>query len=293
MILQVVSTDAATGREMNTPTLILADRFPRVRYRGGILRIRHKRIPASSYLTGLRAECRPLTAFSGVGHIDNGAQDWHGGRDVMNKLLILAGCVAGVTASAVAGGAGNRPGFDVLPHAGQAGLATAAAGLRHRVDAAVRGHRAVRRPCDLRVGGAGSGHGAAGADRRARGQSGAEHHLVVVVLPDPPPVAGRGRVRRPHGELRRPGPAGRCRRPQGRYRTGALPGLVRVRHRADRRRCAAEPALGDCRPARPAPDAPQATAAEYGIDQTISPGRASVDPYAGDRRRVIVPGSLF
>jgi len=57
MILQVVSTDAATGREMNTPTLILADMFPRVRNSGGILRIRHKMIPASSYLAGLRAEC--------------------------------------------------------------------------------------------------------------------------------------------------------------------------------------------------------------------------------------------
>ncbi len=193
----------------------------------------------------------------------------------MNKLLILAGCVAGVTASAVTGALATDPDSTYYrtlvkpswqPPPPVYGIvwtplyADIALSAGHGISTLVA---------------AGSGPRAAKSDRGAGRQPGAQHRLVVVVLPRPSAMARRRGVRGAHAQLGRPGAAGRRGRPTGRARAHPVSGVVCVRHRADGRDRAAQSGGGDHRTTR------RSVACASGQPgKTIAPVRGQLTPGA-------------
>ena len=165
--------------------------------------------------------------------------------EAMNKLLILAGCVAGVAASAVSGALVTDPDSRYYltlvkpswqPPPPVYGIvwtplyADIALSSGHAIsELGQQGRTTERKRLVAALG----------------GQPRAEHHLVVAVLPGASPMVGRRRMRGAHGELGGSGAAGRRGRPAGRVRTLAVSGVVCLRDRADRRGCPVESPVRD------------------------------------------------
>lgn len=81
MILQVGSTGAASGREMNTPTLIIADGFGRVRMGGVFYKLVTRRAAASSAARPTQ-RARPFHSqhLLGLGALTTGQIAWMSGE---------------------------------------------------------------------------------------------------------------------------------------------------------------------------------------------------------------------